>query len=559
MRTNLRTIMSMILALLMLTTALSGCGTSTTPTTATTVATTAAATTIAGETTAVVDTTIKLPLTAEKVTYKVFYPINRVEEDMTKNELWKKFSEETGVYFEWDNPLASSGAGEAYNLMLASGNLPDMVIHKGAINYRGGFSQAITDGVYLDLKDMVQQYAPLYWEALSENPNVLRDALTDAGELPGIFQIAQLENDQYRHLMGMMLRGDWLEELNLPVPQTIDDWYTTLKAFKEEKGAAFPLLIGPVNGMESIGIFTSAFGITTPPVSQNATYQMFYPDAQGKMHYGGVEAGYQEFLQTMSKWYNEGLFDRDFPTRGMRDLPGRATVFGQGDAGAVAVYAEWTGMFYGSTEDKNMKMVAAPYPAKVAGEKQPIFIARSKYLDQPVCITTACKNPELLVSFFNYLTTDENVVRTNFGIENTDWTMVDGKPVFTDKIMKSELGVSAMAEVVAGGVRPLHLGAKDIFMDQANTPESMDAKNIWANSSDPFFCSYQLTPEEGDRLSQIMNDIVTYCAEETIKAYFDPAVADNWMNVQAKQIESMGVQDAIAIVQGAYDRFLSRK
>ena len=40
---------------------------------------------------------------------------------------------------------------------------------------------------------------------------------------------------------GPIIRADWLEELGLEVPQTIDDWTNVLTAFKEQKGAQAPL------------------------------------------------------------------------------------------------------------------------------------------------------------------------------------------------------------------------------------------------------------------------------------------------------------------------------
>ena len=40
-----------------------------------------------------------------------------------------------------------------------------------------------------------------------------------------------------------MIRKDWLDDLGLEVPETIDEWYTALKAFKEEKGATAPLTL----------------------------------------------------------------------------------------------------------------------------------------------------------------------------------------------------------------------------------------------------------------------------------------------------------------------------
>ena len=50
------------------------------------------------------------------------------------------------------------------------------------------------------------------------------------------------------HTIGPMLREDWLEELGLEVPTTIDEWHTVLTAFKEKKGASAPFTWGIYHG-----------------------------------------------------------------------------------------------------------------------------------------------------------------------------------------------------------------------------------------------------------------------------------------------------------------------
>jgi putative aldouronate transport system substrate-binding protein len=37
---------------------------------------------------------------------------------------------------------------------------------------------------------------------------------------------------------GLIIRKDWLDELGLAVPTTIDEWYTVLRAFKEKRERA---------------------------------------------------------------------------------------------------------------------------------------------------------------------------------------------------------------------------------------------------------------------------------------------------------------------------------
>ncbi|SFM27606.1 putative aldouronate transport system substrate-binding protein [Paenibacillus sp. 1_12] len=75
-----------------------------------------------------------------------------------------------------------------------------------------------------------------------------------------------------------MLRQDWLDELGLAAPETIEEWVKVLKSFKENKGAtsSYTLTKAHIGGITG---FLEAFGINND----------FYVD-NGKVKYGPYEA-----------------------------------------------------------------------------------------------------------------------------------------------------------------------------------------------------------------------------------------------------------------------------
>ena len=288
MKTNTKRILSMILAMVMLLALVAGCGTTPTDTGAAT-ATPAASSTAASEspaassaeasTDAPLDTkTMALPLTTEPVTLKIFKPVNRVEQDFKDNAVWAEISKRTGITFEWECPTTEA-SGDRLTLILASKQYPDVLFTStggGSSAFPGGFEQGIDDGVLIDLLELVKKEAPVYWSYLSANPSALRDGTTDKGYLPAIYQLAQTDNNIDTGLWCNVVRADWLKDLNMAVPQTIDEWYTVLKAFKEEKGATFPLpwMLG------NNPIWAQAYGIGMMPFSLTgpASVNQFYPD-----------------------------------------------------------------------------------------------------------------------------------------------------------------------------------------------------------------------------------------------------------------------------------------
>ena len=66
--------------------------------------------------------------TREEVTVKYWYPMhpNHIEEDFDHDPLHEMLAEKTGVHIEYEL-VPQDNSQERYNLMMASGNLPDIV------------------------------------------------------------------------------------------------------------------------------------------------------------------------------------------------------------------------------------------------------------------------------------------------------------------------------------------------------------------------------------------------------------------------------------------------
>jgi len=527
-----------------------------TPTVTTTAPTTTQTPTTTEGTTA--PTEIKLPLTDKSVTYKMFVPINRPEADLVNNEIWKKITELTGIEFEWECPV-SSAAAERLTLILTSQQYPDIIsttTGSGA-KYPGGLEVAVDDGVFIDLKAKVEEFAPNYWAYLSSNSKAMRDAMTDKGYLPAIYEVTQKDTDLTVGLWSNVTRGDWLEDLKLPVPETIDEWYTTLKAFKEEKGATFPLLWM----LGKNPIWLQAWGVYASPINAAGPggQAQFYPDKDGKIHYGAVEQGFEDYLVTFSKWYEEGLFDRDFTTRAVFDLPTAATLFGTGQAGVTGGYLAWSGMYMSNATDPNFKIAVCPHPVLKKGDKATTIMNSPEFLGfNQWSITSQCEDPDLFLQLINWLSTEDGQLLTNYGVEGVHYTMVNGQPTFTDKIKVDAMGAFDAKEVIIGNFNPVRLIGKDNMIKQLYAQATLDSAKISSDSTSQMYLYYQLNEDEANELSEIFADIHTYVAEQNDLAIMGEIDAAQWMEVQGEYIKGLGIERCVEIVQGAYDRYMAK-
>ena len=151
-------------------------------------------------------------------------------------EIGKALIERTGVEIEYIHPPTGQSA-EKFNIMMAQNDLPD-IVEATWTGYPGGMGNAIDQNKVINLAEYLDK-APNFKKYLDENPDIKKHIVTDDGKIIGF---PLIRGDRFLYTSaGPMLRKDWLDDLGLEVPETIDEWETVLTAFKNEKGAKAPL------------------------------------------------------------------------------------------------------------------------------------------------------------------------------------------------------------------------------------------------------------------------------------------------------------------------------
>src|SRR5512136_1787770 len=179
---------------------------------------------------------VKQPLT---VTYWVELNANAAATMKTYGEIlcYQELEKRTGIHIEFQHPPVGQ-ALDQFNLMIASQKYPD-VIEFGFGGEAGSSSTApggpgryLQDGVILKLNDLIDKYAPNFKKLMTEHPDWRKQIVTDNGEIYGF---PFIRGDPYLLVyQGPIIRGDWLANLKLSVPTTLDDWHTMLVAFKQK-------------------------------------------------------------------------------------------------------------------------------------------------------------------------------------------------------------------------------------------------------------------------------------------------------------------------------------
>jgi putative aldouronate transport system substrate-binding protein len=257
---------------------------------------------------------ITLPLSAEKVTMKVMAATaGTPRADLNSYRNHQELEKRTNVHVEW----VTVDRGEYptfYRSIFAAGtDLPAIASvwsNNDVVDYYEG-------GLTLPLEELILEHAPDLKTILDLRPTSRKQMYHPDGHIPHL----PMQYHDEMVLMGFMDKT-WLEALNLPYPETLDDWEKTLHEFTygDPNG----------NGIQDeyawyvyhrnyllIGNFGWLFGMSE-------IYSDFVYDDDGNVTYRWLMPQAKDCVQFVNKAYEEGWFpslmiddfDTFYPERG---------------------------------------------------------------------------------------------------------------------------------------------------------------------------------------------------------------------------------------------------
>ncbi len=458
----------------------------------------------------------------------------------------KQLEKETGIKVKYSHP-ADGQSKEQFNLMIASDNLPDVIEYDWNNSYPGGPEKAISDKIIIPLNELIDKHAPNLKKLLQQDKELDKMMKTDSGKY---YVFPMIRPDNGLVFRGPMIRKDWLNELQLSVPTTIDEWYTVLKAFKEKKNASAPFTAQYSNELNIQDAFIGAF----------KTANRYYIDDQGKVKYGPIDPQFKDALTLLRKWYQEGLIDRDFALNtDSKSLDNKMLSNASGATVGLLSGGMGRWMDSGKKQDPKFQLVAAPYPTLKKGEIA--FIGQRDFKFNPAAskvVTAAAKNPELAVKWLDYAYSEKGSLLFNFGIEGESYTLQNGNPVFTDKITKDPK--YNLQQMVSQYTKPNGPFLGDARKNFNSYKEQDEAIKIWEQTDAakhvmPLFITP--TVEESKEVAKVNTAIASYKEEMFVKFVMGKEPLEKF-DEYVKRIKEMGVDKVVKIYQDAYERYNKR-
>lgn len=314
-----------------------------------------------------------------------------------ENPVLDAIREQSGIHLEVQTVLFSDHETRL-NTLLVSGQAPDFFnVSKQKLK------ELIENDVILPMNDLLESHGQ---EVLADKGDSLYGPAYVDGNIYGIPRASG-----YGAVLA--IRQDWLENVNLPVPTTLDEYEAVLRAFVHDDpdGNGQDDTIGLGLGIlytEAWGHIFAAFGV--PQYRQVLVDDEVVPWM--------LAPGYLDAIKYLNKLYHEGLIESEFAT-----IPRLQMVeklwngkVGAWQAGAEGISTNWVTRY---VEEPKPRFV---YTAiKGPDGKGGYLPAHPEDSGSYTVINKKAKDPEAVMRIINFLSSRQGDTLTYFGIEGTHY------------------------------------------------------------------------------------------------------------------------------------------
>lgn len=366
----------------------------------------------------------------------------------------ENFGDPNNIKIEWVT-IPRSEEVDKLNVLMAANQAPDLVFTYDTSTVE----RYVKDGGLTDLGPYIEQYGQNLKKLLGE------DVLSY-----GVFQDAQYAIVAKRVIeaqISTFVRQDWLDELNLPVPTTTEQFYDTLVAFKQAKPNAFAF--GGQMDFFHISPLRYSFW-EWDKISDEDLYAN--PD--------WIMPGNKEAFRFMNKLYNEGLIDKDFPLGIGKDTNQFQKNMVNGLIGAGStntnepVYMGYLAEM--TAADPNAKLtVIDPFTDARGKTPKPVYTPNGVYIIVPKKSERAAE----VVQYLDWMSQPEHIVRLQNGTEGETFEYVDGVPKTLDNDAAKNLLYNYFDYCII-------LNGKYVSNED-------NMLNIAANASDPLYMDFTIS------------------------------------------------------------------
>ena len=463
----------------------------------------------------------------------------------------QRLEQETNVHVEFVQPTATTLDGLRGELeqMIAAGTVTDMVTqgYFGMTLAGSTLDSVIDEEIYLPLNDYIDIQMPNFNAVRDEYGIIDKVIITPQNNIVYIPMISGIETYMSStKTSGLVIRKDFLDELQMDVPVTVDDWYEVLSAFKVMLGVETPIAVGSMRYAASMSndVFITCY---------DQMYEMYLDKETGKVAYGASKEGVRQYVTMMHQWVSEGLASAIDATAEQRASNAVGAWCGNTDD-IMNLKAQAT--------DPDFNLVAAPDPVLKEGDKityRESYRPIGTHMCNSVYLGYECSQPAIAAKWIDQFFTEEKYMEASYGLEGEDYTLnADGTVTFTEKITGNPNGIRY--GIAQNACFDSFWHDPDVIKNYVFTPEAREACDVWSLATNEnnmvSLDVLALTTEESDILSTLGNFWAIQMGN--LKGFINGTMDLSEWDTHVAQMEDGGIAEYVEVYQSAWERYLAK-
>lgn len=487
---------------------------------------------------------ITLPIAEKPVTYTWMLGDHPNHPFDASKLIWKEFAKRTNVTIEFIG-VPEQSFDEKYSVIIGSRNLPDLMRTKMVNAKRFG-----VEGAFLPLEKLIDQHTKVLKKLLT--PDIRKDLRAADGK---IYNIPTLQED--RLSVGWVVRGDWLKKLGLKEPETLDEYYKMLVAFRDKdpdgNGVKDTIPLTHRNGVS--GLFQTlslVFG------SRYENPQECWNLEKGKLVYTPTTPQFKEMLQWLNKLYKEDLLDKEFASQSTNGWQDKLT---NSKSGAFLDWMSRSDQFNAANRASKSAvpgydMIVIVPPKGPHGDRLIRTVPLCRW-DQSVALSSKIKDPVTILKWLDYRYSSEGILLNTYGIEGVTFKYVNGKPVHVDSILKDPARVPRTGASQDYGLAMPNIAQYEIIVPEFIMPRTREGYAKIAKVKDIYLEPLPVLPytmEEQQKLISLTATMAPRQEEYMVKFITGEMSFSEW-DTFVDAMKKLGSDQVEQIINTAYNRW----
>lgn len=439
----------------------------------------------------------------------------------------------TKLNFKW---VPSTGYDEKVTTTMGSGKYPHIMLID---TVSASVINASRNDIFWDITDKITDENK-YPNLAKSDPNINHNISIDS-RVYGIYRSRELGRS------GITIRKDWLDNLGLDMPKTIDDLYNVLKAFKEDdpdrngKDDTYGMIVtkyleGPLDNLA---------------IWMGAPNEWGVDETTGELVPDFKTPEFKNALDFMRKCYAEGLINQDMATY---DSERWNEQFLQGNAGVIIDLASRARRISENMQNTNPNAVVdvIGYVKKdenTEPKTRPTTGYSGYYVFPKQSVKTE-QDLDFILSVMDKANEQEAQNLMNYGIEERNYTVKDG---YAEKKDDSSLIVEYndlnqfSTQIIAPALKTKYTSS---LAEKVDKVYEENRKYVVSNIAEPYISDTYST--KGPQLDAII--------EEAKVKYIVGQIDENEWQKQVERWEANGGADVIKEINEAYknDSYLKK-